>query len=365
MTMRFPIDRTHRLIVRALAEPGSILYVGAVSNWRNMGDALLFDAHAALLPQRLAHLPMGGRNRLAGLRFTLSSPKVLLGGGTLIGRPSYRRSLESALALAGDTLRLSMLSVGVSPAGPGGKSDTAELVRWGEVCAHFAKVRVRGPRSSAHLAALGIKAEVIGDPVLSLMSGLARSDGPRAEGTAERMSFGVNAAEVAHMDDVAPTLISAIEALARRLGRQPFYEILVAAPYDAPAAERVRSLLSAQGLPHEVRSLSGLDAGDVRTALASVDLVLAVRLHVGVVCAALGIPFVSLSYEDKCSDFVESIGAQAVGANLPSVEIDWLTSAMESALLPETAQLIAGNVARLAELQRRAADEVVTELGLP
>ncbi len=301
----------------------SPLYIGATTNLANFGDALLLTAHEELLGTRMAVLPLGGNDRLLRLRGLLRRPMptALLGGGTLVGRPSYRRALESFSA-AHPAAPITTLGVGVSAPAPSGKSSPEELRAWCAVLGRLANVRVRGPRSHAHLLQIGIRSEVVGDPVLALFDDL----GPEARELTRRsrrhmiVNLGNTGAEVA----TASHLSMAVAELHRRCGGDLRVSIAVASPYDLPAASLMATNCRDRGVIAELTKLWPMTPAAARTFLGSADIVIAERLHAMIASVATGTATLMLAYEDKCWDFAESVNGQRWCTDVTSPNVEWL-----------------------------------------
>ena len=99
-------------------------------------------------------------------------------------------------------------------------------------------------------------------------------------------------------------------------------------------------------------------------ALADLDLVIGVRLHILVSAAALGVPYIALCYEDKCWDFQESVGLAGFSQSLPDVDGDWLDERIRDLRgvgLPAEAE---AKVDEFVARQQAAAHAALTELRL-
>ncbi|MEM7286940.1 MAG: polysaccharide pyruvyl transferase family protein [Actinomycetota bacterium] len=347
-----------RETARAFLDPRAPVYVGATTNRSNVGDDLLLVAHQELLGTPAAILPMGGNDRLLRLRLLRSGTlPLLLGGGTLIGRPAYRRAFESATARAGSGLSLSMLGPGVSAPDETGKSSLDELRAWAPLLDSFPEVRVRGPRSAAHLARVGVESTVVGDPVLSLMRPFRREQpAPRPPHVV------LNAADVTGMDTATTVIAEAIAAVA---AVQPDLEVSVvsAADYDDQAAASLAAALPAHARPADVVRLSGATPRQVAAQLAA-TVAVPIRLHVGVCAVALDVPTIALGYEDKCDDFFDSVHHPESHRRTPAtVESGWLAERIVQAI-DGSAPATTGAVDRLVTAQGLAAMHVRAELGL-
>ncbi|MFQ5556727.1 MAG: polysaccharide pyruvyl transferase family protein, partial [Acidimicrobiales bacterium] len=307
-----------------------------MTNRMNFGDELLFAAHERLLGRRLAHLPIGGRNRLLRLRSALGSrTPLLLGGGTLIGRPAYRRALEAGLDVGRDPT-IAVLGAGVSAPAATGKSSLDELRAWRPVLERMPVVRVRGPRSRRYLADIGVDSVIVGDPALALLRPLASAEPrPAEDPRAGRVRIGVNVARVRAMGSTEPEILACLGSIAAAAPHAVEVIVLCAAPYDRSAAGRFAAATMEAGLARStarVVELPRCDHRDLRQLFGSLSLVIGVRLHVLVAAAALGVPAVALAYEDKCWDFQDSVSATGATIDLASVDRDWLSDRIVAGL---------------------------------
>ena len=352
-----------REVAAAMLRPTTPVYIGAMTNRSNVGDDLLSVAHRRLLGRPVGTLAMGGRNRLLSVRLR-RSPRLplLLGGGTLIGRPAYRRALAAALDAPGADVRPSMLGPGVSAPDGTGKSTPAELAEWAPLLRRFPVVRVRGPRSATYLADVGVEAAVVGDPVLALL----RPERRRPHRADDVARIGVNGADVEGMDTATTSIAAALRTIADRLDRPIQVTAIAASDYDVPANDRLAQAVRNAGIPVTAVSLCGASSAHVADVLGPLDAVVPVRLHVGVAAAALDVPCVSLPYEDKCHDFLDSVQSPPENrCAIGSATAGWLAERMDHVLTTQPATApTADAVDRLVAAQLDAAREVVTELGL-
>ena len=354
-----PNVKTLDLAVRAFRRPTSTLYIGAVTNRTNVGDDLLFDAHEFILGQKLAYLPIGGRDRLFSFRNLFSSPSILLGGGTLIGRPAYRAALESAVKIPG--AQFSMLGVGVSAPDGRGKSDLPELRSWRNVLSEFEVVRVRGPRSQNDLSRVGIESVVTGDPALvtvhRLRAGLA------LPASSEILRIAINIAAVPAMAEAQVEILNALCSL-RRLYQIGPISVVVAAPYDKDSAQQFVAQLQDAGFATELLLFHQMDDREIVEAVRVHNVVLGVRLHILVIAAAAGVPYISLAYEDKCSDFQESVEGEPWTTDLVCVSSDWIYRSLSELLREPESQTgrVERAVKHLVRTLEAAAPAVAAEL---
>ena len=297
------VGQLRSLVAFQKSESNTIGYVGWDGNG-NVGDDSIRVTHAfTLLPVRLESLPTGRRylsllGRLQDIGL-LGPSSVLLGGGTLLGRPSWRRIIEQGVnALKG----VPWLGIGLGVESPefrglAGQDYSEEIYQWREVLSRFHSITVRGPHSQEILARVGIDARVTGDPALRLPDYLPPS----------RVEPGRICISVASPEDRWPggdpneALAGLVKALVAK-GWEP--SLVVFDRVDRPAAESLAAELG------ETVSLVDVSSSveDAVRIVSSCQLTVAYRLHAGVIAAAYGRPFACIAYRPKVLDFAASIG---------------------------------------------------------
>jgi hypothetical protein len=271
----------------------------------NAGDEAIYAANElAFGAWRLVQVP----SRPATLRLldaAAPGPLVrgaLVGGGTVIGWRGYRETIEQLIGRRAE-LPSFVLGAGVQdPVDlPGGDPAAlrGELERWARLLRRFDVVTVRGPRSQALLAELGIEAEVVGDPALLVADAPARS--PYEPGV-----LGLNVGAPPRAWGSRDVLVERLASFGRRLTQRgwrirlvPLWERDLACTREV--AERIGAGAEpAPGAPELGASLAAVGACHVFVGL---------RLHSVVFAAGLSVPSVMLAYAPKCVDFQRSIGA--------------------------------------------------------
>ncbi|HEX3784315.1 MAG TPA: polysaccharide pyruvyl transferase family protein [Pseudonocardiaceae bacterium] len=286
----------------------SLLYVGWTGQ-RNLGDDAIADAliprlgvvEQAHAPYRLADFA----RRVAGGGVLGSAHRaLLLGGGTAIGRRNWRLVLTVNGAVLARAKPWFLIGAGVEdPAFQGRNSFSAngELARWRGLCANFASVTVRGPRSVELLDEAGIRSRMVGDPALLHEPGDVQD--------AQEKLLGIN---LGFGDDLwghdHGRVVDAVAGLVRSLVDGAGWRVraIVVNPADEPAA---RACLAAAGVAQErAEVVSAEDTETFFAAVAPCTLLVAERLHALVLAVAAGVPVVGLEYQPKCADFLASVG---------------------------------------------------------
>lgn len=301
------VVRTSRLRVGGPAV-GYLGYVGR----HNAGDEAIWQGQEVLHPQALLKpLPIGlqwGRV-LAGLGRrgvrAVGGGAVLLGGGTVVGRPDWRSRLEQLRAASPGT-PFAMLGAGVEdPDFLGRKRYTSpeELRAWAPILREFAGVSVRGPRSAELLAGIGIDAPVVGDPALALGDAVPRPD------AVQDGLIGVNVAvpEDVHGGDTSSVEASVAQVVATLTRRGARVRLVPMHPHDAAASERLTmSLAGAER--QRVEILPAVVGGpDTVAALRPCEVVLGQRLHTVILGCAAMVPSLAVAYRPKSDDFLASV----------------------------------------------------------
>ncbi len=202
---------------------------------------------------------------------------------------------------------------------------------WVSVLAELPIVGVRGPVSKALLDDAGARNVVVcGDPAVVFHAPYAGKP-RRASGNSLRV--GINAGDCSgqlwgRMEDVQDSFVALARWL-RLAGHQveiiPVWQKDVEACLDvAQRADLDRSAVTpvcytSQAFLRRVEKL---------------DLLVALKLHAGILAAAANVPFVSLEYQPKCRDFASSIGWKEFCIRTDALFPDKLIEAV-SALIPQ------------------------------
>lgn len=303
-------------------------YLGWTS-FGNMGDEAINQAIAGRLPDdtRLVPVPLGplalvgARGRLGELR---QSPLVL-GGGTVVGRRIWRFHLLQGLALTARS-PARMIGAGVEDpafARQGHLSERRELRRWRRLLDRFARVTVRGPRSAELLAEVGVAAEVVGDPALLLEPPWPENERPEPT---DHIGIALGAADDLWGHDQA-AVVDTTAAVLAQLGSRWRFRFLVVNRGDRPDAERCAAV---SGLPpSRWEIVEAAEPDGYQRAVAGCRLVVAERLHAGILAARLGIPPVMLEYQPKCRDFLRSVGQEHLGRRTDRLDVTDLVTLLD------------------------------------
>lgn len=285
-----------------LTRPRRIAYIGGQGD-ANLGDEAMLEAARKLLePRHLFDFFYPRQERrlaslgLSGLRYFEA---VVLGGGTLIN-PHWLEKVSTAIDLG---LPIYSLGTGVGSAGFG-MSTAVPIDAWRPLLAKFAGLGVRGPISERRLRAIGLdNVEAIGDLALSLTPDEPASmfDEPSFAVNISRSS--ANRYKDSNVDDTYPALAE-LEIVVRRLTRMGWRGVPIAMHVDD--VEPLASLMeNATGTRPALRIVDSAER--FFELVGGCRLMLAVRLHAGILSACMGVPPLMLGYRDKCLDFMQSM----------------------------------------------------------
>jgi polysaccharide pyruvyl transferase WcaK-like protein len=291
----------------------------------NLGDDAIYDAVRAQFPTAtFLDMPRFPYERIrataTGLNRSLRCSTQVLGGGTLVGRRDWRRWVNRGMSLTADKASCA-IGVGVEdPVFVGRRSGSHkdELKRWAPILSEFRAVSVRGPRSAELLSDLGLTVEVSGDPALLL---------PQPSVEPEDGLIGVN---LGFGDDlwghnpqrVADEVADAVRHLHSQGHR--FVGILM------NSSDRRWTEAVLDGVTTDI--VSPPDAVAAARELARCSVVIASRLHAGILASLSGTPVLSLEYQPKCRDFALSIDAERSLMRTDRVRSDAVVDAVHDAL---------------------------------
>lgn len=335
-------------------------YLGYVGH-RNYGDDVLFDAitHRLLPGPRHETVDMQPfpRSLLGGVDLARYDA-VVLGGGTLIYREAYLHLVERALERG---LPLFVMGTGVSDVDywkdhlPDVRFDDL-VARWDRALQCATLVGVRGPRSLEALHARGISsAEMIGDPALSVTAGRelrATPEGPIG------INLGTHDPIWGDQDRLNDEVVRFAQGQIAE-GRQIHF--ISMSPIDTRVGEAIGRKLGSPAYAIVERP------EEIEPAIARCGLVIGQRLHAVILACAYGVPALSLSYQPKCLDFLESIACPEL-----SLKTDQITSGRLSEFVTgmkdgwaSTSARIVTAVRRFQEVQRAFGARALAVPGKP
>jgi hypothetical protein len=250
----------------------------------NFGDEAMLKAVRELLPDAAVSHKAPNRRLL------------MLGGGTLINRLTYLRSLRQY-----DSPRIERAVFGSGVADPAYWGLTEPTDQWIDFLDSCVYVGVRGPRSEALLREWGFEGEleILGDPGLSIAPALP----VETETGLVVVSPAWTDGELWGGDDTAVfAALAGVVGSLRAAGRAVAY--LSCSPGDDRHIMEIMKQSGSLDADH-VAAYADHDAGV--ELLARAEVVVAERLHAAVIAAACDTPSVLIEYRPKIRDFARSV----------------------------------------------------------
>jgi len=236
----------------------------------------------------LSALHLSGRHRF---------DEIVLGGGTLINR-GYLALARCAVATG-----VPVIALGTG-AGSSGFDEPSERLDedWAELLSGFRRIGVRGPRTQAKLADLGIAdVQVTGDLCLALTRDRPRS--PRA-----RRRYLLNVAHQSGNSDASTRrLTSELARACLRLDCLGWTAVPVAfSSGDAAAISQVLRLarIDTRPIVQPQSSVTFFELAD------EASFMIGVRLHAAVLSCCAGVAPLAIAYRDKGWDFAATMGLE-------------------------------------------------------
>jgi len=276
----------------------------------------------------------------------------LLGGGTLINiSDSYLQGYRHLFRRTGRPVPV----FGTGVASPefcslqSGWTDRRK--EWVELFRRLPVVGVRGPLSKALLEESGAhNVVVVGDPAVCFHRRLESADSPAPGPGRTRVAINCGAIG-ANPWASTERMESLLAGVSRELHARGHELVLFAVcPQDLPACHRVAAAVgSAQVAPLLASPQAFLKEAS------SWSVVVALKLHAGVLSAAANVPFVALEYRPKCMDFAASIGWEPFVLRINEASVEWIVSKV-SVLLEEHPRLARDLCNRMCALCRTFED---------
>lgn len=322
-------------------------YLGR-SGHDSFGDDMLFEVMARALPEvRFAQLPVSGVDILRRATRGIAGRtrrSLILGGGTAVGRKDWRAALTAASLSCGAEHHL--VGVGVEdPRFRSSVSSGGELARWRSTLRRFSRLTVRGPRSAALLADIGVDADVVGDPALLLCDRVAPApDGPVG------ISLGYGDDLWGRNHDRVIDIVRTVAQANVRTGRGVV--LLAVDPADRRHADAIAAALPAGSY----RIARPRTSDEFFAATARCSVLIAERLHAGILAVGAGLPTVMLEYQPQVRDFMTSVELGAFCVRVDRLSLGALHDLTDRAATDVTAQR--RSTAQVERLRRRLSREV-------
>lgn len=273
------------------------------SGWlgnRNLGDEALFVALKNLF-NTFSFMKYGKESKTLKILYSIAKPSkvALLAGGTIINRDSsYLIVWRDCLEVCGNGI---IFGTGVAdPDFWQNRIGWKNILKdWKTVLKDCKYIGVRGPRSQQILADVGINAEVIGDPVISLAD--KAWDAKRYLSKSICLNIGQTFGNQWGNDKELADEYFKLAFKAKNNGWNVRW--LVVWPEDFDITMRIARESGTENEVYEVYSDSKIFMNLVRTA----SVFLGMKLHAVVLATCSFVPSIMVEYRPKCRDYMESI----------------------------------------------------------
>ncbi len=270
----------------------------------------------------------------------------ILGGGTLINR--NQDVLQAYLDLRNKLNRpIPTFGTGVANREYWSQAESSWVDRrkeWVHALRELPVVGVRGPDSKAALEEAGLSNVVVcGDPAVLLHEPLRELTGPK-----ESLTIAVNFGEPAGgMLGQMESLEVQLSTFVKAVGGKHRVKMLPVWSEDIAACTR---LALRSGLSESSVTRPCTTHGAFHEEMREVDLVIAFKMHAGILAAVYNVPFVLIEYQPKCRDFLASAGLEHLGMRPDQFDPDFLLHQVDEVVsrAPVIRQDICGSMCRLA-----------------
>jgi len=313
-------------VLSFIMNKSGINYFGYLG-YDNLGDEALYVATNKLFDEDLAYKPKIPNWLFPNLINNKSFNLVILGGGTLIcqelngygsnkfGLP-FKTDFENAIK---NSKTIIVFGTGVDEHHEGIYVDNW-LSEWKEILFRASYVSCRGPRSQKILQHIGVSAEVIGDPALSLIK-------PEGYWSPNCRTMGVNVRPFKYDSDIENNYLEQmIIFLQGKINDGWNVEFLAVSEMDIVTIESViKGLNSYSPVIHRIYN----DPEEYFNIVKRYQVFFGVRLHAVILAMCAGVPSVMLSYRRKCDDFSESVSMEYLNIRLEDIDIPKLDGVLE------------------------------------
>jgi GT2 family glycosyltransferase len=283
----------------------AIDYIGFTEH-NNLGD----DAILVALRREMPWASLARDHTDAGV--------IMVGGGTLVNGARYYLNR----VLRNDSPAMEKVVLGVGVRDPDFHGVTEPIEEWARFFDSSIYAGVRGPDSIDALRKLGYHGEVdiFGDPALLLEAppGVTRDPG-RVVVCPVWTSGNIMGGNDHAVFDALATEIARLSAEGREV------IMLSAFPEDD---RHLIALMRSAGRPDMPYVAGYENVDDTMELLAGAGLVIAERLHAGILAAAAGTPFIGLEYWPKHRDFARSVGLERCVVPTADLTADSLATAV-------------------------------------
>jgi hypothetical protein len=339
----------------------SIEYIGC--NAINLGDQAVFYAIDRTFPSVTVAYPKHPSGQLGRflLRWECRQKRLasMLGGGTMIGAPSwsigYADRFEVSLKRTG---RGFAFGTGVAelvfpPDHEAFIEDPSTYLRWARLLKECQYVSVRGPRSQAALAKLGVTSEVIGDPACAFVR--PKGFWQPAPGYLG-LNIGHGGGSMWGERSQFNTAMGRFVASATRQGwKIEFFALMDDDVHIIKEVARLGQIADPQ------IHCEYVDAHRYMARVSKMQAFIGMKLHSVILAMCAHVPSIMLEYRPKGIDFMASVGLEQFNIRTSDVEPSALFELLAKLVRRAThwSEMIRQRLSEYKELQESRARELI------
>ena len=241
-------------------------------------------------------------NFLSLLRGIYSCDVFISGGGSLLQDVTSFKSLLYYLGLLW-TAQIFNKKTCVYAQGIGPLKSRVSKFLTASILKKTDLITVRDKKSSEILSSMGIGATVTADPVWSLETKPVEKTGAK---------IGIQLRNWPTLNEIAlNTITEAIVSNFKNTGTQ-IYLISLQHPADTKIMEKFQIILEQKGFSRQTKLVYNLDAEEIISCISSLDLMVSMRYHGGLIAAKCGVPSLMIAYDPKVIQLAKEISVPCI-----------------------------------------------------
>jgi len=316
MSIKLKLKKLSELFV-FFRSKSSVKYFGYLG-YDNLGDDILYVVINQLFGSNLAYKPKISNKFLSCEMDKKKFDLTILGGGTLICEElKFRGNKRTGVPFKNEfecsiqsSKNIVVFGTGVDEHEKGILVDNW-LIEWKEILQRAKYVSCRGPRSKKILNHIGVTAEIIGDPALSLIK-------PLKYWKPEKKLMGINVRPYGYDLGVEKQYLETMqEFILNKINEGWAVEFIAVSEMDLQSiGVIIAGLQGYSPIVHKVYN----NQEEYFTIVRRYQVFFGVRLHAVILSMCAGVPTVMINYRRKCDDFSESVLMEYLNVRIEEID---------------------------------------------
>ncbi len=168
-------------------------------------------------------------------------------------------------------------------------------------------ITVRDTPSAQLLNSMGIKSTITADPVWGLESNQNKLL------TSSDIKLGIQLRKWKSLN--SGNLNTIADAVVSNFSDAEIFLISLNPPDDTAIMQDLKALLKQKGITQEIKIITSRNIEQIISCINSMDLMITMRYHAGLICGKFGVPFIALAYDPKVQSLAEDL-------SVPCLHID-------------------------------------------